>query len=249
MALICRVISIGTLSSHPLRHEPEGVRTGHATTTLITAGGGGGIASSGVSGGSGASGGSGGAMILVDPSLPVQVLAPRLDERAGIKPEQITHVFLTSFDRDRRRCLGAFPGAMWLLGPVEREQAEAQLAAEAEAFKRSGDRALIDHNAFERDALNSIAAAEDSIAPGVDLFPLPGFTPGTCGLILSQPTSTLLVTGDAVPTVEHLEQGKVLPGCADVPLAQESFREAVEIADILILGRDNWATNPLRGVV
>jgi glyoxylase-like metal-dependent hydrolase (beta-lactamase superfamily II) len=228
MPVICRVISIGTLASHPLRNEPDHVRTGHATTTLINAGG---------------------ARVLVDPSLPVQVLAARLEERAGITPDHVTHIFLTSFDRDRRRCLGAFPQAQWMMGPVEREHAAHLLAAEANAFKRAGDPELVAHNQFEQEVLATISAAEDTIAAGVDLFPLPGVTLGTCGLILSQPTSTVLVCGDAVPTVEHLEQGKVLPGCADVEQAQESFREAVEIADILVLGRDNWASNPLRGMV
>lgn len=228
MALTCRIISLGALSSNPIRHEPENVRTGHATTCLITAGK---------------------AKILVDPSLPMQVLGPRLDERAGLKLDDITHVFLTSFDNDRRRCLGTLPAARWLLAPNEREHADAQLQAESQAFRTSGDRQLIDLIHAQRHALEHIAAAPDELAPGVALFPLPGYTPGSCGLILSQPTATLLVTGDAIATAEHLEQGKVLPGCADVPLAQESFREAVEIADILVLGRDNWATNPLRGIV
>jgi len=228
MSITCRVISIGTLASHPLRNEPENLRTGHATTSLVSAGN---------------------AQILVDPSLPLQVLAARLDERAGLKPDDVTHVYLTSFDRDRRRCLGAFAHATWLLGPVEHEHAAQLLKAEADAFNEVGDRELLDHNHAERDALSNIKAAEDVIAPGVSLFPLPGFTPGSCGLILAQPTTTVLITGDAIATAEHLEQGKVLPGCADIEMAQESFREAVEIADILILGRDNWASNPLRGVM
>ena len=57
---------------------------------------------------------------------------------------------------------------------------------------------------------------------------------------------TVLVCGDAIPTFEHLSQGKVLPGCVSIETAQESFKEAVENADVLILGRDNLALNPLR---
>lgn len=228
MAVSCRIISIGTLASHSLRNEPAEARTGHATTTLITAGK---------------------ARILVDPSLPPQVVAARLDERAGLKPEAITHVFLTSFDRDRRRCLGAFENAQWLIAPNERAFALRELEEMAEAFEKSGNRDVAAHCITEQQALTAIKEAEDQVAEGVALFPLPGVTPGLCGLILSHPTHTILVCGDAVPTLEHLEQGKVLPNAKDVEQAQESFREAVEIADILILGRDNWASNPLRGVV
>jgi hypothetical protein len=49
-----RIISIGTLAAHPLRHEPADMRTGHATTTLVTAGE---------------------TRILVNPALPAQALA------------------------------------------------------------------------------------------------------------------------------------------------------------------------------
>ncbi|MHC4427338.1 MAG: hypothetical protein ACYS0D_01880, partial [Planctomycetota bacterium] len=79
-----------------------------------------------------------------------------------------------------------------------------------------------------------------------DLFPLPGVSPGSCGLLLPLPRATVCICGDAVATVEHLRQGKVLPECHDIEQAQESFAEVVEIADILVLGRDNVTVNPLR---
>jgi glyoxylase-like metal-dependent hydrolase (beta-lactamase superfamily II) len=94
--------------------------------------------------------------------------------------------------------------------------------------------------------LRKFVAAEDSIAEHVDLFPLPGVTPGLCGLLLEGARHTTLICGDAVPTVEHLEQGQVLTNAADVTRARESFQEAVEIADLLVLGRDNIAVNPTK---
>jgi len=96
--------------------------------------------------------------------------------------------------------------------------------------------------------LKRTVAAPDQLFSGVDLFPLPGRTPGLCGLIISKPSATIVICGDAVPTVEHLEEGKVLPDCVDIEQAQESFREAIEIADQLILGRDNIVNNPVRGM-
>src|SRR5829696_5319026 len=93
-AMDIRIISIGALSAHPLRGERAPVRNGHATTTLISAAK---------------------RRILVDPGLPAQVLAARLEERAGVKPSDITHVFLTSFNPETRRGLagGAFEDAQW----------------------------------------------------------------------------------------------------------------------------------------
>ena len=71
-------------------------------------------------------------------------------------------------------------------------------------------------------------------------------TPGLCGLVVATPRFTTLICGDAVPTLEHLEEGKVLSGAADVDKARESFAEVIEIADLIILGRDNVVVNPTK---
>jgi glyoxylase-like metal-dependent hydrolase (beta-lactamase superfamily II) len=94
--------------------------------------------------------------------------------------------------------------------------------------------------------LKRFKPAPDRLAQQVDLFPLPGFSPGTCGLLLSHLNSTTLLAADAVATAEHLEQGRVLRGCYDTQQAQDSFTEAVEIADIIIPGHDNLILNPTR---
>ena len=64
-----RGISIGTLAAPPLWDESVDVRTGHATTTLVEAED---------------------RRILVNPSLPGQIIEARLGERAGITPDDIT---------------------------------------------------------------------------------------------------------------------------------------------------------------
>jgi glyoxylase-like metal-dependent hydrolase (beta-lactamase superfamily II) len=223
-----KVISIGALAAHPLWGEREDVRPGHATTTLIEAGG------------------SGGARILVDPSLPREPLAQRLKERANMAFDAITHVFLTSFQPLRRRALAAFERAEWLISERERETIGVSLVERLREAMEHEDDELIKLLEPEVAILQRCKAAPDSIVEGVDLFPLYGVTPGTCGLLLPTSKATILVCGDAVPTSEHLEQGKVLPNCADVEQAQESFREAIDIADLLVLGRDNMVLNPLR---
>jgi glyoxylase-like metal-dependent hydrolase (beta-lactamase superfamily II) len=88
--------------------------------------------------------------------------------------------------------------------------------------------------------------APDRLAPGVDLYPLPGLSPGLCGLLIANQNHTTIVCGDAIQTVEYLEQGKILPWVENLDQAQESFKEAVELADSLILGRDNIVTNPTK---
>jgi len=220
-----RVISIGTLAAHPLWNESGDVRTGYATTVLIS---------------------SGDAQVLVNPSLPGQILAARLSERSPVKPEEITDVFLTSFTVEHYRGLAALESARWHVHEPERTAAGAALEDQMERARDIGDRELIARVDEHRQLLAKCGTAPDRLAPGIDLFPLPGVTPGTCGLILSLPGSTVLVCGDAVATIEHLREGKVLPNCLDIEQAGESFREAIEIADVLVPGRDNVTVNPLR---
>lgn len=220
-----RIISIGALAAHPLWNERGDVRAPHATTTLIS------VEEQ---------------HILVDPSLPPNLLLPRLAERTDVKPEAITQVFLTSFEPLRRRGLSAFPNAKWFISEREREAIGVSMVRALHEAREAGDDELITMLTHEVALLERCRPAPDSLASSVDLFPLPGVTPGLTGLLLALPNLTVLLCGDAVPTSEHLRDGKVLPHCVDVQQARESFSEAIEIADVLILGRDNLAVNPLR---
>ena len=67
MSLRYRVISIGALSKNRFWGETAPKRFPHATTTLIC---------------------DGTQTILVDPSLPAEVLAQRLEERSALTPER-----------------------------------------------------------------------------------------------------------------------------------------------------------------
>lgn len=224
-----RIISIGALAAHPLWGEKEAVRTGHATTSLVR---------------------TRDRVIVVDPGLPAQALAARLQERARLAPAAVTDVFLTSFRPDVRRAVELFDEATWWIHEDERERVGVMLASTLRRIAQDTPDDEDDpiRGAIERDIamLQRCKPAPDHLADHVDLFPLPGVSPGMCGLLLEEPRATTLICGDAIPTIEHLQQGQVLPNCADHDKAKESFQEAVEIADFLVLGRDNIAVNPTR---
>ncbi|MCA3005411.1 MAG: MBL fold metallo-hydrolase [Planctomycetaceae bacterium] len=223
MSIDVRIVSIGALSAHPLWGEKEAVRTGHATTTLITAGK---------------------ARILVDPGLPEKAVVARLAERANLRPADITHVFLTSFHPDTHRGVGAFDHCPWLIAEAEREGTGVRLIGMLREAVQRGETPLIESLKREVAVMERCTVAGDALEQDVDLFPLPGVTPGLAGLLLATGDNTTLICGDAVATSEHLAQRKVLPLCADVEMARRSFVEAVQIADVLVLGRDNWVNNP-----
>lgn len=220
-----RIISIGTLSAHPLWNERAPSRTGHATTTLIR---------------------SGKKTIVVDPGLPAQAVVARLRERAGLGPEAVTHVYLTCFRPDTCRGILAFENATWWVSQVEREGVGVPLVGELQSAAAAGDDELRSRLELDVAVLRRCEPAPDRVADGVDVFPLHGVTPGLTGLLIPGRNTTTLIAGDAVPTIEHLERGMVLANAADVQKARESLAEAVEIADYVVCGRDNMVPNPVR---
>src|SRR5438552_18759371 len=156
------IISIGTLSRNRLWNETEVVRTAHATTTLIRADN---------------------KNILVDPGLPAPAIAARLHERSGLRPEQINTVFLTNFRLAHRRGLDAFKHAKLLIHEFEQQSAKRHLERLIdEAPEADIDRKLMQD---ELALLDRFSPADDKLAEQVDLFPLFGYTPGTCGLFVS----------------------------------------------------------------
>jgi len=224
------IVSIGALSKNPLWNERVPVRTSHATTTLIRT--------------QSDSGQDRDINLLVDPSLPGDVLDARLYERAGIHADAITHVFLTNWRPIHRRGLERFAKAQWLMHEPEIEAATAaldQAQTHSQLSTNPEVEALIKK---ERPLLAQVQPAPDDLASGVQLFPLPGYTPGQCVLIVTEPTLTTLLTGDAVPTRAHFAAGQVFPDCWDLEKAKESLQELMELADIIIPGHDNLFLAP-----
>jgi glyoxylase-like metal-dependent hydrolase (beta-lactamase superfamily II) len=224
------IISIGTLSRNRLWNETAAVRTPHATTTLIR---------SGV--------GKKSRNILVDPGLPAAALGARLNERTGLAPAAIDTIFLTNFRPAHRAGIALFPHATVLIHEMEQQAARAEL----ENLLRDAPEEDIDaaHLRAELELLERCKLADDKLAEGVDLFPLFGYTRGTCGLLVTTTLTSTLVAGDAVPTLDHFLAGQVLADAGDIAAAQEAMREVYEIADLIVPGHDNLFLNPrMQGV-
>lgn len=230
MALNYTIISIGALSRNRFWNESEARRAAHSTTTLIR---------------------DGNTTILVDPGLPDQALAQRLDERAGLAPEQIDVVFLTNFRPVHRRALGLFSRASWVMHEPEiaavrehLDQVSASVRTDG-SFDSFDERADSSHGevarlvAQERNLLERMIRVDDKLTPRVHLFPSPGVTPGAAGLLLTETSRTIAIVGDAVISRDYFEAGRVYEQVYDLEAAQASFRDTLEIADIIVPGHDN----------
>ena len=224
MAVSFTVVSIGTLSSNPFWNEPPGVRTAHATTTLVS---------------------DGDRRILVDPSLPAMALVSRVSERTGLSADAVTDVFCTTLRPTHRRAVEAFESARWLCPPGELEAFDRHLRTLAEAAGRGG-REVEEGVAAELKLIERFEPAPDKITESVHLFPLPGPSAGSAGLLLAGARLTVMIAGDAAPTIDHILAGRVWSGCADVDAAMASMSEVLEIADFIIRGHDNVMPNPTR---
>lgn len=223
MSLNYTVVSIGALSRNRFWNETESRRLAHSTTTLVR---------------------DDKTTILVDPGLPEQFLVQRLDERTGLKPDQIDLVFLTNFRPVHRRSLEAFSRATWVMYEPEiaavREHLD-QLSASLKDLQRGGgDEAEVARLiAQERGLLDRIIKADEKLTRRVHLFPSTGATPGSAGILLTETSRTIAIVGDAVISRDYFEAGRVYEQVYDLQAAQAAFRDTLEIADIVVPGHDN----------
>lgn len=225
MSLSFDVITIGTLARNPFWGEKGPVRTEHATTTLVR---------------------EGSTRILVDPSLSADILATRLSERAGMKPAQIDVVFLTTWQPVHRRSLHLFDHADWLIWDREKtallEHLE-KLAADPRTKGTAAERLIQD----ERELLQRCKPAPEKMTPGIHLYPAPGVSPGSAGLLLAAALSTVIVAGDVILSRDYLEHGQIYEESYNPPEARESLEDVLDIADQIIPGHDNLFITPSRG--
>ncbi|MCD4699665.1 MAG: MBL fold metallo-hydrolase [Phycisphaerae bacterium] len=222
MSVEFTVVSIGTLSSNPFWSDGPGVRTAHATTTLVR---------------------DGERLILVDPSLPAEALEARLFERTGLKPDSITDIFCTTLRPTHRRGIGVFGEGRWTCDEAELSAYGQHLEGMAESSERL-DNEVESALAADMKIVGRFEPAPEKFTPAVNLYPLRGASVGSSGLLLAGPVRTVVVAGDAAITFDHVLSGRVWSGCADAETAIESLTDLIEIADVIVCGHDNYMLSP-----
>ena len=210
MSVTFDVVSIGCLSRHELWNEKVPVRAAHATTTLVR---------------------DERITLIVDPSLPVQLLERLLNDRGGLRPDQVEAVFLTTFRPVHRRGLALFERATWLMAAEEIKAVRAHLKHTRE--QAAGQPETLELVGEELALLERVRAAPDQISPQIHLFPTPGASAGSASLLMVR------LAGDAVLTREHYERGQVFDRSFDAAKAGESLMELAQVADIIVPGHDN----------
>jgi glyoxylase-like metal-dependent hydrolase (beta-lactamase superfamily II) len=200
-----------------------------------------------------------GRLILVDPSLPAQALAPRFNERTGKQLSDVTDVFCTTLRPVHRRSIEALAQARWWCSESELESYSRHLLGLLDSAGRMTGRGAGGRSAEAPDEESSLIAAElkllerfkpapDKFSPQVGLYPLPGASEGSAGLLLTPATNSIIIAGDAVLTGEHLQRAMVWEGCTDLERARHSMEDVLEVADVIIPGHDNVVLSPGRWI-
>ncbi len=226
MSVEYSVISIGALSRNRLWGESVAVRSSHATTTAVF---------------------DEGKVILVDPSLPAQALGPVFNERTGKQLADVTDVFCTTLRPVHRRSILALPEANWWAYQDEIDSHRAKLAALLESAERISP---ADAGQIEADLklLESFRPAPEKFTEQVTVYPMAGASAGSAGLLLTPPTMSIVIAGDAVLTAEHFAMGQVWEGCEDREKALDTLRDVLELAEVIVPGHDNVFIPPRRWV-
>lgn len=202
------VLTIGHLSRNKYWGESTGTayRSPRCTCTLIRAEG---------------------RTIIVDPSCPPEEMIHVLDQRTGLKTEQITDVFLTHFHGDHRFGIEAFPNARWFMAEREIENCRGQCPPDSP----------------ERLLLNRLTPVDRSLAPGIQIIHTPGHCAGHSSLVFTSEGLTVVVAGDAAMTRDFFLARDYYFNTSDPDAAVKSIDVIANIADIVVPGHDNYFMN------
>ena len=217
MSLDYKIISIGSMACNIIWGEKSRVRTQHATITLVE---------------------TDERRFLIDPSLPTEILEIKLHERTGKGLDQITDVFCTTLHPTARRGIEGLVDANWWCSELELTNVLSQ-ANELSESSDEHDYETADCIEKELSLLRKFRPAPDKFTDNIGIYPLPGYSDGCTGLLLTPPANTILITGPAVPTLEHLYKGMIWEDCIDRDTAKQSLLDIIDVADIVIPGFDN----------
>ena len=156
--------------------------------------------------------------LLVDPSLEdAQAMARELDRRSGLKPADITAVFITHEHADHYAGLAHFPEAQWFAG--------AEVTSLLNAPKKWS---------------KPVQAASNRLFDALEVIPTPGHTIGLHSLRFDHNGLSIAVVGDAVATQDFWRERRGYFNCVDFELSARSMEKIARVANLVVPGHDNY---------
>ncbi len=159
-----------------------------------------------------------GFQLLVDPSpAGATEMAKELDRRTGLKPDDITAVFVTHEHGDHFAGIGHFPKAAWFAAaPV------GEILNGKKGFARK----------FE--------SAPKTLFGAVEVIPTPGHTSSHHSLRFDCEGRSIVAAGDAVATRDFWREHRSYYNAIDPELAARTMDRLARSAALIIPGHDNY---------
>jgi glyoxylase-like metal-dependent hydrolase (beta-lactamase superfamily II) len=156
--------------------------------------------------------------LLIDPSIAdVKQMIIELDRRTGLKPGDITAVFVTHEHGDHWAGIRAFTDAKWYAS-----------AAVAEVLKRTSK--------LPRD----FEAAPGRLFDAIDIVATPGHTPGHHSVRFDCDGVSVVASGDAVATRDFFRERRSFYNVSDRVESTRSMEKLATLGDIIVPGHDNY---------
>lgn len=168
--------------------------------------------------------------ILVDPTLPVEQTEELLRLHAGLGREDIDIVYATHYHADHRIDADCYPNAKLYMS--EATLADIQIAMEEVKQGRGVPQFVV--------GLEDFRAAPEQLAPGVQLYALPGHTDGNTGLMLDAPEGKVLLSGDTIMGEEYFCAGEGYWFNTSAEKTHLSIVLAAQHADVVVPGHGDW---------
>ena len=156
--------------------------------------------------------------LLVDPSLAAaEEMARELDRRTGLKPDDITGVFVTHEHGDHFYGIEHFRKAEWF--------AAAPVAAILNGSKK---------------LTRVVEAAPKTLFGAVEVIPTPGHTHSHHSLRFDCEGRSIVAAGDSVATRDFWTERKSYFNAVDAELAAKTMDRLASVATVIIPGHDNY---------
>jgi glyoxylase-like metal-dependent hydrolase (beta-lactamase superfamily II) len=156
--------------------------------------------------------------LVVDPSLQnADEMARELERRSGLKPADVSAVFITHEHGDHFAGINHFNNARWFAGP--------EVAKILNAAKK-----------LPKPVESIVGKLFDTL----DVLPMPGHTMGLNCLRFDCNGHSIAAVGDAVATEDFWRERRPFYNSVNYELSATSMDKIAAIADLVIPGHDNY---------
>jgi glyoxylase-like metal-dependent hydrolase (beta-lactamase superfamily II) len=145
-------------------------------------------------------------------------------KRHGIDPTEVSHVIVTHMHADHYDYFDTFPNARFVVNRKEYEENADRIAPDVKKALAERPQALQ-------------LVGDDTVVPGVKVFPLGCHTSGSQGVLVRTYMGPVVLTGDVVYKYENIEKDRPI-NSPDENSCREAMAEIRNLADIVLPAHD-----------